>query len=54
MNHIEIIRDGTLEKIYFPLLPFCKNLTGSFRDDFNRAVDRGSNKSKVDGLVEIH
>ena len=52
MHHIEVIRDEELEKIYFPLLPFCKNLTREFRDIFNKNVERGSNKVKIDYLVD--
>jgi hypothetical protein len=34
-KHIDVIINDELEKIYFPMLPFCNNLTSNFRDQFN-------------------
>ena len=42
MRHIEVLIDGNLEKIYFPLIPFCENLPSNIRDEFNLEVDRSS------------
>ncbi len=54
VRHIEVIINKKLEKIYFPLLPFCHNLTSTFRDDFNESpdLDRSSAKAKIDGLLK--
>jgi hypothetical protein len=52
-NHIEVVINGDLEKIYFPVLPMCHRLTSQFRDEFNEDpdLDRSSAKLKIDRLM---
>ena len=52
MAHIEIVRDGQLQKIYFPLLPFCKFLAKSLKTEFHETVTRTSTKAKLADLME--
>ena len=51
-RHIEIVKDGRLEKIYFPLLPYCKTLTTEHKRAFHENVNRTSTKTKIAGLME--
>ena len=51
-KHVEIIRDGALEKVYFPLLPYCKTLTREYKREFHENVNRASIKNKIAGLME--
>ena len=50
--HIEVVRNGGLELVFFPLLPYCKCFPKEEKQKFQENVDRGSVKSKVQGLVE--
>lgn len=40
--HIEVLRNGELETIYFMLLPFCKRLPKDKKKEFNETVDRSN------------
>ena len=48
--HIEVLRDSSVIKIYFPLLPSCKCLPKSAKQKFNEIVNRTSTKSKLRDL----
>ena len=50
---IDIIREGNLEKVYFPVMPFCKYLRDKDKEKFHNLVDRTSTKTKLNGLL-IH
>lgn len=52
MAHIEIVREGKLEKIYFPLLPFCFCLPKKVKKDFHEDVNRSSTKTKIADLMK--
>ena len=41
-----------MEKVYFPIPPFCKKLSKEIKNKFHNSVDRGSAKSKLIGLIE--
>lgn len=49
--HIEIFRDNKLQKIFFPLLPFCKTLPKEIKNNFNEKVNRATSKIKVEELM---
>lgn len=49
--HIEIFRDNQLQKIFFPLLPFCKTLPKEIKNNFNEKVNRATSKIKVEELM---
>jgi hypothetical protein len=52
VGRIDIVRDGLLEKIYFPYMPFCKYLREKDQVNFHNNVDRTSTKTKLTGLLE--
>ena len=52
MGHIEIVRSGNLEKIYFPILPYCKYLSKDLKAEFQDTVNRTSTKTKVADLIQ--
>lgn len=52
VGRIDIVRDGLLEKIYFPYMPFCKYLREKDQVHFHNNVDRTSTKTKLTGLLE--
>jgi len=52
MGHLEIIREGKIQKIYFPILPFCKFLSKTLKVEFHEAVVRTSTKTKLAYLME--
>lgn len=45
--HIEIVRDDSLEIVFFPLLPYCRCLPKDKKYLFQEEVDRSSTKAKV-------
>jgi len=49
--HIEICMNDHLQKIYFPILPFCKMLPKEVKDEFNEKVNRINTKIKVEELM---
>ncbi|KAL4438400.1 hypothetical protein ABPG74_009439 [Tetrahymena malaccensis] len=49
--HIEVLRNGQIEIIYFQLLPFCQRLPKDKKKEFNEQVDRSNEKAKVTGLM---
>jgi len=49
---IEIIVDGNIQKIYFPINPVCKHLTMSTQRHFLHDVKRDSPQSKTNDLME--
>lgn len=51
MAHIEIIREDKLEKIYFPILPFCSHLPDKTKKEFHEGVNRTSTKTKLNALM---
>lgn len=48
---IDIIRDDNLYLIYFPKLPYCKQLPKDIKIDFHNNVDRTSSKTKLTDLM---
>jgi len=50
--HIEVVRNKEVEKVYFHLQPFCGSLPKEVKNDFNESVNRVSDQSKVNGLME--
>lgn len=50
--HIEVIRNRDIEKVYFIVLPFCKELPKETKNDFNEKVNRQSPQTKVSDLIE--
>mmetsp|Transcript_20239 Transcript_20239/g.17444 ORF Transcript_20239/g.17444 Transcript_20239/m.17444 type:complete len:276 (+) Transcript_20239:842-1669(+) len=52
MAHIEIVREDQVQKIYFPVLPFCKYLSKNLRSEFNESVVRTSTKTKLADLMD--
>jgi inositol 1,4,5-triphosphate receptor type 1 len=51
--HIDVMRGNRLEMVYFPLLPYCKDLPKEKKTNFQEVVDRSNVKSKVTALTEI-
>jgi hypothetical protein len=49
---IEVKVRGKLQRVYFPIKPECRELSVGLRDQFNEGIDRTSQKSKVDGLMD--
>lgn len=52
MAHIEIVRDNQIQKIYFPMLPFCKYISQDLKRKFNEQVNRESTKTKLADLMD--
>lgn len=52
IKSVEIMREDTLEKTYFYLLPYCQRLTVSMKTEFLEDVDVTNSKSKVANLLE--
>lgn len=48
---IDIIRDNNLYQIYFPKLPYCKQLPKDVKSEFHNDVDRTSSKTKLTQLM---
>ena len=51
--HIEVIRNNTIEKVQFILLPYHKELPKEFKTQFHEKVNRASLKAKISGLIEV-
>ena len=51
IRHIEVVIHDDLEKIYFPLLPYCKTLSKVYKKDFQESVVRSSAKTKLGCLM---
>lgn len=49
---IEVVREDNLQTVFFPLLPYCKNLPDELNKDFRDKVDRTSTKTKLTALME--
>jgi inositol 1,4,5-triphosphate receptor type 1/inositol 1,4,5-triphosphate receptor type 3 len=49
---IEVVRNDELEIVYFIKLPYTHLLPKEKKVEFSDWVDRGSTKSKVQGLVD--
>lgn len=45
------MRDGSLQFIYFPILPFCKMMPEEINNDFRENVKRTSTKTKLSSLM---
>lgn len=52
-SKIEINQNEKLNSIYFPTSPECKCLSAVTIKKFNYNVDRSTNQSKIQGLVDI-
>ncbi len=50
-GRVEVVRDGRLERVYFPRPLLTNYLTRPSRDHFVWSVDRASAQSKLDGLL---
>lgn len=50
---IEIIFNGSISRVYFPLPPYANCLTEEVMEDFHSKVDRSSDKNKLQGLVNM-
>jgi len=51
VSHIEICRDNSIQRIFFPILPLCKMLPKQIKNDFNENVNRINTKIKVEELM---
>ena len=49
---IEVIRNDNIELVFFFLLPHTHNLPKEKKTEFHELVDRGSTKSKIQGLMD--
>ena len=49
--HIEVQRNDTIERVYFIVLPFCKEIQKENKVEFKKTVNRMSVKSKVSDLI---
>lgn len=52
VQHIEIIRDEQIYRIYFPALPLFQKLDKKLKRDFHENVDRSTTVSKIQGLIK--
>ena len=50
--HIEIIRDGEIFKVYFPILPCCKLLPKEVKIEFHEDINYEDEKGKLTELME--
>jgi len=50
--HIEIVRDHSIEKVQFIVLPYMSELPKETKVEFNNKVNRSSPKTKVGDLVQ--
>lgn len=51
VSRIEIVREGQLQFIYFPILPFCKMMPNELNNEFRENVTRTSTKTKLAALM---
>ncbi len=49
---IDVCIEGQIRTIYFPKLPYCRDLSNQIINNFEDSVDRISTHSKVSGLME--
>ena len=49
--HIEIVREDSLARVYFPKLPMANSLPRNIKNEFHLKVDRSSTKTKLKDLM---
>lgn len=49
---IDMVRNNKIQQIFFPKLPYCKQLPKDVKNEFHDHVDRTSSKTKLSFLMK--